>query len=791
MKATKLHFCITIAVLVALAVGSPPLHTQATLANGVEPRGAAAMASFDRLPYFKTGTTIRQVSSFDRTGGNLDGAAPPDYLFRYLYRHPETGGYVVLDEAKPGTIYRIWVTGIPSGDGGNIRIYLDNETDAAIDLPVREFFSGSAAPFLSPLVGDDQVSPGAFYCYYPIAFREAARVEFSVLPSYYQITYHLYNTPDGVTTYTGTEDLSAVYTAWNNPSADPKDRMGNHAVSVGPFDLAPGETKVLLDQNGSGSLRSVVLSLPQLTITQYVSNPPDVPRGYDAATLDVLGSTFVEMDWDGESDPSVDVPIGFLFGVGSSGLGLVEALLMGSLPLSNTLYNYFPMPYGQSAKVCLVNRSDTTIVGASATLEYNPSPYYGLGAEAGYFTVVYNSETPLAKYRDYPLLDVPSGRGHVVGVVMDIQSRIVNALPRILEGDERIYIDTNVDGQDTRGFNPMIHGTGTEDFFNGGWYFAGGTLFTLPVHGLPLFYDRNDEWRMAMYRLCLADAMPFERRFAFTFEHGGENNTSATFKTAVFAYLVRGQPVLVQSDGLDVGNRTDEIAHGYSVSNVAGEGKLPLPATFVGRDGATTYSYTGTGRAHKGFSAFDVGIPAANDGVRLGRILDHGSANQKANVHVDGTLAGVWCTGGANAYHRALYDYFEIPPALTRGKSSIHVRIEFVDGTLGWTEYYYYAYSHVYPHLPTPTPTSSPTASHTPTGTATLTATPSLTATQTPTLTLTPTLTPTQVETATITPSPTATFTSTAEPSPSPSMTPVPTLHWCYLPIVPKRMGQR
>src|SRR4029079_8964076 len=98
-------------------------------------------------------------------------------------------------------------------------------------------FSGASSPLLAPLVGNDQVSSGGFYSYYPISFRQSVRVEFTSVPSYYNITYHTYNSPNGVTTYTGSENLTAAYNAWNNPLTDPKPTTGNQTVDTGSFNL--------------------------------------------------------------------------------------------------------------------------------------------------------------------------------------------------------------------------------------------------------------------------------------------------------------------------------------------------------------------------------------------------------------------------------------------------------------------------------------------------------------------------------------------------------------------------
>ena len=83
--------------------------------------------------------------------------------------------------------------------------------------------------------------------------------------------------------------------------------------------------------------------------------------------------------------------------------------------------------------------------------------------------------TPSVTGRDLVFLDT-NGRGRVVGVVESATGPTTGGrFPRwYLEGNERAEIDMAQ--------TPVIQGTGTEDFFNGGWYFENGP-FTLPLHG--------------------------------------------------------------------------------------------------------------------------------------------------------------------------------------------------------------------------------------------------------------------------------------------------------------------
>src|SRR4029453_16395520 len=121
--------------------------------------------------------------------------------------------------------------------------------------------------------------------------------------------------------------------------------------------------------------------------------------------------------------------------------------------------NYFPMPYGTSARVALVNSSGHTITSATGVTQYNPTAYRNLNADSGYFVAQYNREAPTTTGRDFVWCNFPSGTGHVVGSLLTISNTTVDG---VLEGDERIFINSS-------SYNPQIHGTGTKDLFNGGF----------------------------------------------------------------------------------------------------------------------------------------------------------------------------------------------------------------------------------------------------------------------------------------------------------------------------------
>lgn len=137
-----------------------------------------------------------------------------------------------------------------------------------------------------------------------------------------------------------------------------------------------------------------------------------------------------------------------------------------------------------------------------------------------------------------------------------------------------------------------------------------------------------------------------------------------------------------------------DVAGPRSISSL----RVKLPAIT-----STSTAVTDDGRAFggSGYSQFTMAINSANTGVSLTRRTDFGVGNQKANVYVDGTLAGQWFDSGKTS--GSIYDQyvhwkdstFTIPPALTAGKSSIVVKVAYVSSDIDWNEFRYWAKSTV------------------------------------------------------------------------------------------------
>ncbi len=618
----------------------------------VEQYGLAAMLQFERLPFLRTNILAGGQSSYDRTGGNRDWS-------NYLYT--DANGDVVLCDLKgPGTIYRVWVTGF-NRSIARLKFYFDDETTSRVDMLMNTLFAGETAPFLKPLVGDDTASSGGYYCYVPMSFQRGIKITASGTSGtnfYYNVNYHLYSPDTMVCTWTTTEDNLAVRALWNRVTQDPKPDDGN-TTATGIVNLGVGATQTMFQVDGPRALSSIKLRVPGVVATP------------SSAVWDILNGTWIRIYWDNESNPSVSAPLGSFFGIGQFGTYRAKSLAAG-LDDSNALYIYFPMPFEKHARIELFNSRGVALNGI--TYEVKHKAFNDSFAHVGYFKTQFNNQIHTeGDGTDVTILDT-EGTGHCVGVVLSIKGE-ANRL--YLEGDERIYIDDNR--------SPAIHGTGTEDFFNGGWYYRNGP-FSLPVHGLAANVHDASFDRTAQYRLFLADAIPFNKRLTVGIEHG-QTNDVAEEAWALAYYYHKPTPRAGLTDTLNVGNSASESSHAYVVSNQTWSGERSFSY-----EGVHAEPIGDTGRAHKGYSEFTMTIQPANDGVILRRRLDYGIGNQCAEVYVDGARVGTWYRAGNNSARRWRDDEFMIPASFTKGKNKITFRIVFISSDSDWNEFTYWVY---------------------------------------------------------------------------------------------------
>ncbi len=421
--------------------------------------------------------------------------------------------------------------------------------------------------------------------------------------------------------------------------------------------------------------------------THTKSYPPEGEDEEVLASDELLDGLRLQVSFDGQQ--TVDAPVGEFFG---SGLGErdVAALMYSMSTEDGEAYrSWWPMPFGSRATVKLVNTSDQTLTAGSASVSYAPDStltagLVGTAPTLGYFRAT-SKEGHITPKDDWAFID-QQGFGHFVGVNHTMRGLLTAGNIRdYLEGDERFYVDG------TR--SPSWHGTGSEDYYEGGWYFN-RQEFSAPMNGSTAQETRawGCEYQCdAAYRLHIAEAVPFDSHLDAGIEPGAFGDDPAYYSSTAFWYGHEDRVRLSVSDTVDVGDPASEEAHAYQGGTEARE----LVSAFDGdndgdNDGEKLREDV---RDSTTIVAFTVDVDHRNSGVRLRRLSDQELGYQTARVAVNGQDAGVWTQPLANPAFRWHEGTFDLPPALTAGQQRLRITLQPVHGSNPWTAAQYEALS--------------------------------------------------------------------------------------------------
>lgn len=255
--------------------------------------------------------------------------------------------------------------------------------------------------------------------------------------------------------------------------------------------------------------------------------------------------------WDGCDYPSVEAPIGDFFG---QGWGMKYNFI--SLPLAaaprdgNALVSYFPMPFGNGAKITVENQGTHDVTAFYYYVDYEE--HASIPDDMGRFHAWYHQEltSPDCAMGDTenewevfgPFDKNPTdefnylfcecdGRGHFVGV-----NYYVNSPSPIWygEGDDMFLVD----GEAWPG---SAHGTGTEDYFNQSW--CPDEHYCHPYFGTARAPGRvNDAARFGwlgrthVYRFHLEDPIRFAKSLRASIEHGHANGLTLDMASVAYWY---------------------------------------------------------------------------------------------------------------------------------------------------------------------------------------------------------------------------------------------------------------
>jgi hypothetical protein len=455
-----------------------------------------------KLPILRDDVTL-QTSSYDRTGGNDDGFSGNTAFLR-----KEGDAFVIFEDDGPGCVYRIW-----SANPGQRRIefYFDGEATPRLAFDSWEdMFKGKVKPFIPP-VSVQEI--GGWTSYVPMPYEKSLKIITRERVNFYQVTYQKFKDGKGVKTFSPTldsvqqEKFDRVCAAWKVPGVHPwpeaikstKDFSETLPASNGS-DAKPVNLAKL---SGTGTLHALELTFDSSAFT---------PNMLRQIVLHISA---------GKGEALVDVPLGDFFLQGFPGGGS-QSLLAGSQKDAPTsFYSYWPMPYSKGLTVELVNDSKHAI-GVTAKLGFAKQSRHS--QDIAQFHAMWRRQNPTTPNQLYPILDA-KGRGHWCGISAAMQG--FGPGLGFLEGDEMLWLDDRD--------HTYWNGTGSEDYYDGGWYF--GRTGTFPYFGCG--YINDPEGRVHAYRLHMTDFAVFQHTARIGIEHGHANSVQADYAGTVFWYAAK------------------------------------------------------------------------------------------------------------------------------------------------------------------------------------------------------------------------------------------------------------
>jgi hypothetical protein len=222
--------------------------------------------------------------------------------------------------------------------------------------------------------------------------------------------------------------------------------------------------------------------------------------------------SIIRFYWDGETEPSVEAPVGDFFASGWGQHELLSSLAVCVNP-GSALNCYWEMPFRKSCTITMENMAADTMVlyyQIDYTLTEVPD-------QVGYFHAQFRRTNPLPYKSDYVILEGAQGWGQYVGTYL---AWGVHSDGWWGEGEIKFFMD----GDEKF---PTICGTGTEDYFCGSYNFENPETkqyqtFSTPYSGLVQVIKPDGAYksqqRFGLYRWHIMDPIRFQRDLRVTIQ---------------------------------------------------------------------------------------------------------------------------------------------------------------------------------------------------------------------------------------------------------------------------------
>jgi len=457
------------------------------------------------LPTYRNDTREAEISSYDTTGDNDDGFSGK---YSFIRRNADSS-LVIFEQYGPGVINHFH-TPTPTDD--MLDFFIDDMSHPAFSIKYKDLFSGKVFPFSKPLCGGEL---GGYYCYFPIPYQKGLRIICRGKQlQFHDIQYRSFPEGTQVKSFTinltGEENqlLARIKNLWNKEDKQVNDFVVNDEqvfTSNVSLTLNAGETKSLFSLNEGGRIVGIVLE-------------------ENEANKKICKQVDIKITWDNETAPAVYTPLADFFGY-AFGEPSMQSLLLSYK--NNKHYCYYHMPFNKQAGMQLINRNsskEASAITIKAKIFYTKRKRDP--ETEGRFYTSWNSNSLPEEGGPHIFLHTKS-KGHYVGSILQA-SGLHAGITGFFEGDDSTVVDGNT----------IIHGTGSEDYFNGGWYAVHGRWdgrFSLPMHGA-LDYSATYS-RTGGYRFYLDDKIPFNKEIYQSIEHGPvHNNIPAQYTSLALFY---------------------------------------------------------------------------------------------------------------------------------------------------------------------------------------------------------------------------------------------------------------
>jgi hypothetical protein len=454
----------------------------------------------------------------------------------------DEGDTVVLADIKgAGCIYRLW-SAAPAH--GHLKIYLDGSSTPAIDDTFINYFDPDKGPFHYPhlvYIRSGEGVPGSDN-YMPISFAKSCKIvgdkakpgnEDSGWGQYFQATYTLFAPGTKVPSFKlpiSAEDDAALKAADDKEARVGEDVFGPYAgekTETANISAAPGQWTSGFSAEGQGAITALKVKL-------------DLPQDAEAQRQ-LLRKLAIRITWDGEDKPAVWTPLGDFFA--TVGGAAPFASLPTGLQQDGTLYSYWYMPFGKSAKIEFGNDGDAAVPLA---VSVSHAPLTKPIAKFARFHAKWHRDafnpTRADRKPDWTMLTT-RGTGRFVGVLLHVWYPQGGWWG---EGDDKFFVD----GEKF----PSSFGTGSEDYFGYAW--SSGNRYVRPRNGQPLAEGNNGH--EVDYRWHIGDQVPFQTSLDADIEKYVSNKPQnsawdvfAIYACTPFWYLAPGGTDLYEPQPLD------------------------------------------------------------------------------------------------------------------------------------------------------------------------------------------------------------------------------------------------